>query len=82
MLKDAVFNDFDYRLLSSGKTVSLKELQTFDKKDEKNKALYSDKAYKVIPADNLIDLGLYEERKLKNGKTKCVKVKAHHFFFP
>ena len=75
-LKEAVFNDFDYRLLSSGKVVSLKGMQTFDKKDEKNKALYADKAYKVIPADNLIDLGLYEEKKLKNGKTRRVKVKG------
>ena len=75
-LQDAVFNDCDYRLLSSGEKVSLAEMATFDRMDEKNKTLYLDKAYKVIPANNLIDLGLWEERKYKNGKTRRVKVQG------
>ena len=75
-LQQAVFNDFDYRLLSSGKQVSLNEMKTFDRMDEKNRGLYLDKAYKVIPADNLLDLGLYEEKHYKNGKTKPVKAKG------
>ena len=75
-LQEAVFNDFDYRLLSSGKQVSLNEMKIFDRMDEKNRGLYLDKAYKVIPADNLLDLGLYEEKHYKNGKTKKVKAKG------
>ena len=35
-----------------------------------------DKAYKIIEADRAIDLGLYEEKILKNGKTRKVKSKA------
>ena len=76
VLQQAVFNDYDYRLLSSGEKVSIKELMEFDRKAEKNKPLYIDKAYKVIPADNLLDLGLYEEKRCKNGKTRRVKVKG------
>ena len=76
ILQQAVFNDCDYRLLSSGEAVSLNWMKEFDRKDEANRKLYLDKAFKVIPADNLIDLGLYEEKKYKNGKSKQVKVKG------
>ena len=75
-LKQAVFNDFDYRLLSSDREISIKELKQFDQTDSKNRALYQDKAYKVIEADTLVDVGLYEEKLLANGKTKRVKSKA------
>ena len=75
-LQQAVFNDCDYRLISSGKRVTLDEMMSFDKNAEINRSLYMDKAYKIIPANNLIDLGLYEEKQLKNGKTKKVKVKG------
>ena len=44
-----------------------------DKYDEKNLSLYNGFAYKVIEADKAVDLGLYEEVKLKNGKTRKVK---------
>jgi transposase len=37
--------------------------------------LYNDKAYKVINANRAVDLGLYDEVVLKNGKTKKVKSK-------
>lgn len=76
ILQQAVFSDCDYRLLSSGDPVSLQEMKEFDRKDDANRALYLDKIFKVIPADNLIDLGLYEEKKFKNGKTTQVKVKG------
>ena len=76
VLQKAVFNDYDYRLLSPGRMVSVKEMMEFDKPDEKNRDLYVDKAYKIIPADNLLDLGLYEEKQCKNGKTKRVKAKG------
>ena len=76
ILQQAVFSDCDYRLLSSGDPVSLQEMKEFDRKEDTNRALYLDKIFKVIPADNLIDLGLYDEKKFKNGKTKQVKVKG------
>ena len=75
-LKMAVFNDCDYRLLSSDEPVTIAHMKAFDKLDKDNKELYTDKAYKVIPADKAFDLGLYEEKKLKNAKTRMVKSKA------
>lgn len=75
-LKEAVFNDYGYRLLSTDKPVTIKELKSFDKKDKINLPLYTDKAYKIIKADKAIDLGLYEEKVLNNGKTRKVKSKA------
>ncbi len=75
-LKKAVFNDYNYKLLSSDQPVTISEMKDFDKKDEKNRHLYQDKAYKIVNADSAYDLGLYEEKKLKNGKTKMVKSKA------
>jgi hypothetical protein len=76
VLKQAVFNDCDYRLLSNDSPVSIEILKSFDKKDEKNRFLYDDKAYKIIEANTLLDVGLYEEKILNNGKTKKVKSKA------
>lgn len=72
-LKTAVFNDCDYRLLSSDEPVSTEALKTMDKSDKKNLPLYTDMAYKVICADKAVDLGLFEEKVLKNGKIKKVK---------
>ena len=75
-LKEAVFNDYDYRLLSTDAPITIEQLKSFDKMNKTNLSLYTDKAYKIIEADKAIDLGLYEEKKLKNGKTKAVKSKA------
>jgi transposase len=75
-LKEAVFNDYDYRLLSTDEPIAIKELKSFDKKDKINLPLYMDKAYKIIKADRAIDLGLYEDKVLRNGKTRKVKSKA------
>lgn len=75
-LKEAVFNDFDYRLLSDDEPVTIQDLKSFDKTDKMYLSLYNDKAYKVIEADKAIDLGLYEEKKLKNGKIRKVKSRA------
>ena len=52
-------------------------MHSFDRMDPDNLNLYNDKAYKVIDADNLIDLGLYEEKKQKNGKVRKVKMKGN-----
>lgn len=67
-LQKAVFNDFDYRLLSSDEPASIAELKAFDKTDMKNRALYHDKAYKIISADKAMDLGFYEKRNSKTEK--------------
>lgn len=75
-LKTAVFNDYDYRLLSNDSPVSIETLKTMDKADERNLGLYKDMAYKVIVADRAVDLGLYDEKVLKNGKVVKVKAKG------
>ena len=72
-LKTAVFNDCGYKLLSNDEPVSVENLKNMDKADEKNLPLYKDMAYKTINADKAVDLGLYEEKVLKNGKVKKVK---------
>ena len=76
VLKQAVFNDYDYRLLSNDHPVSIKDLKSFDKSKEENLSLYNDRAYKVLTAETLLDVGLYEEKQCKNGKTKKVKSKG------
>ena len=75
-LKEAIFSDIDYKLLSSNQRASVNDMKSFDKNELKNINLYNDKLYKVLTADKAIDLGLYEEKTLKNGKTKNVKSKA------
>lgn len=75
-LKTAVFNDCGYKLLSSDKPVTIAHMKEFDKLDQENRELYNDKAYKIIEADKAIDLGLYEEKRLKNGKIRKVNSKA------
>ena len=73
VLKTAVFNDCGYMLLSNDEPIRIEYLKNMDKADEKNLFLYKDMAYKVINADKAIDLGLYEEKSLKNGKVKKAK---------
>lgn len=75
-IKDIVFNDSNYRLLSNDDAITLKEMRTFNKKDANNLSLYNDFAYKVIPANTAMDTGLYEEKVYKNDRTKKVKAKG------
>ena len=75
-LKQAVFNDYGYKLLSSDTPVTIANMKKFDRFDKKNKELYNDRAYKTLQADHAFDLGLYEEKILKNGRKKMVKSKA------
>jgi transposase len=75
-IKDIVFNDSNYRLLSNDDAITLKEMRTFNKKDSNNLSLYNDFAYKVIPANTAMDTGLYEEKVYRNGRTKKVKAKG------
>ena len=76
VMKQAVFNDCDYRLLSDDSPVSIRTMREFDRFDEDNKGLYQDLAYKEIIADRAIDVGLTEEVFCANGKKKNVKSKA------
>jgi len=75
-LQKAVFNDYDYKLLSNDNPVTIEDMKIFDKNDKKNLELYNDSAYKIVEADKDIELGLFEKKVLKNGKTKKVKSKA------
>jgi len=76
VLQQAVFNDFGYRRLSDDSPVTLDHMKGFDRFSSDNLPLYNDKAYKVIPANSAVDCGLYEEKKLKNGKIRMVKSKT------
>lgn len=75
-LKQAVFNDYDYRLLSNDTPVTISEMKSFDRHDRNNLDLYNDSAYKVVDADKALDLGLYEDVALKNGRTVKRKAKG------
>ena len=75
-LKKAVFNDYDYKLLSDDTPVTIEKMKNFDRHDPENLALYKDSAYKVIAADKVLDLGLYEDVVLKNGRTVQRKAKG------
>lgn len=75
-LQEAVFNDIDFKLLSSNQDFTLKEMKEFDRYDKDNLHLYNDTLYKVIQADKAIDLGLTEEHTLKNGKKVTRKAKG------
>lgn len=75
-LQDAVFNDFDYRLTSNNQSVSIEQMKTFNKNDAQNQSLYNDYAYKVVPANQLMDLGLYEEYFDASGRKRNRKVKG------
>ena len=76
VLQQTVFNDTDYRLLSTDEPTTIQKMKDFDKSDEKNRSLYDDRKYKIIPADKAFDLGLYEEKVCKNGSVRKVKSKA------
>ena len=76
VLKDAIFNDCDYRLLSNDMPISVEHLKTFDRKDSASRSLYDDKAYRIIEANRIVDLGLSEEKTLASGKKKSVRSKG------
>lgn len=75
-LKQSVFNDCDYKLLSNDRSVTIEHMKSFDRHNKDNVDLYNDHAYKIIKADKIVDLGLYEEKVYKNGKIAKVKSKA------
>ena len=77
ILKQAVFNDYDYRFSQDGKPASLETMKTFDRTLQENRKYYDGYIYKSIPVDKLVDLGLFEVKQYKNGKTKKVKSKGN-----
>ena len=77
ILKQVVFNDYDYRFSQDGKPASLETMKTFDRTLKENRNYYDGYIYKSIPVDKLVDLGLFEVKQYKNGKTKKVKSKGN-----
>lgn len=75
-LQEAVFSDCDYRKLSDNSTITIKHMKEFDRFKKENLPLYNDTIYKVINADKAVDVGLYEEKILKNGRITQVKSKG------
>jgi transposase len=76
-MQEAVFDNTDYKLLSSDKSVTIEYMKEFDRNVEENRILYNDKAYKVIAADHSIELnGFYDEKHYLNGNTRQVKSKV------
>lgn len=74
--KQAVFNDCDYSFSEDHKKCSLEFMKTFDRTDVDNRKYYDGYIYKSIEVDQMVDLGLTEIKKLKNGKTRNVKSKG------
>lgn len=76
VLQEAVFNDYDYHLLSDGSPASTEALKEFDRFQEENLPLYQDRAFKLLTADRAVDTGLMETVACKNGKKKRVRSSA------
>lgn len=76
VLKQAVFNDFDYRFSQDGRPMSLEAMKSFDRTLTENRKYYDGYIYKSIMVDKPMDLGLFEIRQSKNGKTRKVKSKG------
>ena len=76
VLKQAVFNDYDYRYSKTHKPLSLEFMKNFDKTNKENFEYYDGYIYKSIEADSMVDIGLSEIKLLKNGKAKKVKAKG------
>ena len=74
-LKERVFEDDNFKLLSTDEGKSLASMKKFD--PGQNLDLYNDLLYKEIYLDSDIDLGLYEEKLCKNGTIKKQKSKAY-----
>jgi transposase len=50
-------------------------MKEFDRFEEENLPLYNDTAYKILPADKAVDVGLLEEKVYKNGNIRMIKSK-------
>lgn len=76
VMKQAVFNDYDYRLLSTDQSVTIADMKSFDRKDPQNRSLYNDRAYKIIQADRATDVGLTESYIDKKGRKRTRPIKG------
>ncbi len=76
VLKQAVFNDYDYKYSKTHKPLSLEFMKNFDKDNKDNLEYYNGYIYKSIETDSMVDIGLSEIKQLKNGKYKKVKAKG------
>lgn len=76
VVKQAVFNDYDYRLSATGEKCSLDFMKNFNKDDQSYLDYYNSYLYKSVEVDSLVDLGLTEVKTYKNGKTRTVKSKG------
>lgn len=76
VLKQAISNDYDYKFSGTHTKSSLNFMKTFDRTSESNRSYYDGYIYKSIEVNSMVDLGLYEKKTYKNGKTKSVKSKA------
>lgn len=72
-LQEEIFSDCGFRLLSSGKEVSLSSMKGFDRSAPGNLPLYNDRVYKVVNADTFFDAGFTDNKVFKNGKRRSVK---------
>lgn len=75
-LKDLIFTDKNYKLLSSDRPITIEEMKSFDRFASDKLFLYNDNAYKVIPADKAVDLGLFEYKENADGSQRKVKAKG------
>lgn len=67
-ITQAALNDDGFRSLSTGKPVSIEELQSFDKSNAENLQLYNDQAFKIIPVVHNIETGLLKKQENKVQK--------------
>jgi len=75
-LQDAIFQDFEYKSLSSDKPVSLQSLMTMDKHELHNLGLYNEKAYRVLPGSVELETGLHTMKVDQHGHKRRVKEKV------
>ena len=75
--KAAVFNDYDYKFSKDHKKCSLDFMKNFDRNDPENRKYYDGFIYKSFEVDQMVDVGLTEIKKQKNGKTRSVKSKGN-----
>lgn len=76
ILKQAVFNDYGYKLLSSDKPVLIQDLTNMDIHSASNLTSYNDKAYKVLDYDAVVSLGFAETKKSGSGQSCSTSAKG------